>query len=48
MDTLHQLLQHMALGELRTWLFVATAIACGVAAWHCADFLFDALYHTED
>lgn len=36
---LHQLLQHVALNEPRTWLFVAAAVACGVAGWYCADVL---------
>ncbi|MFC0403155.1 hypothetical protein [Paraburkholderia rhizosphaerae] len=46
MDMLHQLIH--ALGEPRTWLFVATAVACGVAGWYCADFLFDALHGKEN
>jgi hypothetical protein len=48
MDALHQLLQHLALGEPRTWLFVAVTIACAIAGWHCADFLFDTVTRTEE
>ena len=48
MDMLHQLLQRLAPGEPRTWLFLAVVVAYGVAGWYCADFLFDMLERKEN
>ncbi|MBU6486227.1 MAG: hypothetical protein KGQ57_00190 [Burkholderiales bacterium] len=37
LDTLRSMLHPGALSELRTWLFLAAAVAVGLAGWYSAD-----------